>query len=487
MIPILLSIAATLTAAEVPACAFWADAFRAGFKTPEQVDRMIADVQTARCNAIFIEVRLDGYSYYLRSLEPPHQDREYSKGFDALEYTIAKAHEAGIEVHAWFPVYPLWRSSRPPEDERHVWFKHGPGALGREMWMTVSSTGAVSTSLEPGHPDALRYLADVIVDPVRHYDLDGVHLDYVRYPETAAFGYNPVALERFERLGLTNFAEFRRRQVTDLVRQVTLRVHAIRPQVVVSAAVITWGNGPVNDNGYRALDAYSSVFQDWRGWLEAGLIDLAMPMSYFREPANGGFLTRWLDYYKDRQYNRRIFAGLGSYLNSIEDSMRQMDRVRERGMGVALYSYASTNILDALGRPVEPNERFYRAVGERISGSVGLAPTAKMHETMPWLTQWGGAMGWLTGFADVEGVIAVLEADDGADFASRRMSTDGTGFFGFVDLAAGRYRIRFLDRVSGEELYRTIAMDVRAGEVTEFTAVGGSSFPVSSKGAVGGS
>lgn len=468
MIPILLSIAA-LAAAEsfppAPVCAFWSDAFHVGFKTPEQVDRLIADVQTAHCGAVFIEVRLDGYSYYLRSLEPPHQDREYSKGFDALQYAIDKAHAAGIEVHAWFPVYPLWRSTRPPEDDRHTWYRHGPSAEGRDMWMTISSSGALSTSLDPGHPDALRYLADVIVDPVRHYDLDGVHLDYVRYPETAAFGYNPVALERFEHLGMTSFAEFRRRQVTDLVRQVSLRVHAIKPHVVVSAAVITWGNGPVNDAGYRALDAYSRVFQDWRGWLEEGLLDLAMPMSYFREPANAGFLTRWLDYYKDRQYNRRIFAGLGSYLNSVEDSMRQIGRVRERGLGVALYSYASTNILDALGFPVEPNEQFYRAVADRMSAAT---PALKLHETMPWLTQGGGAMGWLIGPENVDGVTAILEADDGAEFAPRRMSTDGTGFFGFLDLPAGRYRIRFLDRMSEEELFRTIAMDVRAGAVTEF-------------------
>jgi uncharacterized lipoprotein YddW (UPF0748 family) len=449
-----------------PNCAYWADAFRPAFKTPEQVDRMVADAVLSRCTLLFIEVRLDGYSYYLNSLEPPHQDREWSKGFDALEYAITKAHAAGLEIHAWFPVYPLWRSARPPEDDRHIWHRHGPSAQGRDMWMSVSSTGAISTSIDPGHPDVLRYLANMMVDPVRHYDLDGIHLDYVRYPETASFGYNPVALERFERLGLTNFSEFRRRQVTDLVRQVSLRVHAIKPHVVVSAAVITWGNGPLNDAGYRGLDAYSRVFQDWRGWLEEGLIDLAMPMSYFREPANAGFLTRWLDYYKDRQYNRRVFAGLGSYLNSIEDSKKQMNRALERGLGLALYSYASTNILDARGLPTEPSDLFFRAVAERMPAEM---PTTKLYETMPWMSQRGGAMGWLIA-EDSDGVTAVLEADDNAEFAARRMSTDGTGFFGFVDLPAGRYRIRFLDRVTDEEIFRTIAMDVRAGEVTEFEA-----------------
>ena len=88
------------------------------------------------------------------------------------------------------------------------------------MWMTLTAGGKVSSSVDPGHPGVVRYLADVVLDPVRNYDLDGIHLDYIRYPEDDDYGYNPKAVERFQRLQSSTFAQFRRDQVTALVRQI---------------------------------------------------------------------------------------------------------------------------------------------------------------------------------------------------------------------------------------------------------------------------
>jgi uncharacterized protein (TIGR03437 family) len=460
--------------------AFWADAFRAGFKSPLEVDQLVDDLVTARCNAIFLEVRLDGYSYFTQSLEPPAiQDTQYSPGFDALEYTIQRAHARGIEVHAWFPVYPLWRSARPPVDARHLWHRHGPLAPGEDMWMSRSSLGTVSTSLDPGHPGVVDYLARIITEPVRHYALDGIHLDYVRYPEDADYGYNPVALERFARQQNRGavptprdaaWQEFRRQQVTALVRQIYLRTLELNPQVKVSAAVITWGNGPTNDAGYRGLDAYSRVYQDWRGWLEEGILDLANPMSYFRESTNASFLDRWMEYYKDRSFQRGILVGLGNYLNPIAASLAQIRRAQapsaggNRALGFNLYSYATTNLQDAQGLPVEPNAEFYRQVGEWLGARADVP-------VLPWKAR--PVRGHLAGRLEfdsgpawlADGVTVVVESDTGQAF-SRRVATDATGFFGVVDLEPGRYRIR-LER-GGVEFHRTIAREVRAGEVARF-------------------
>ncbi|MBM3792537.1 MAG: hypothetical protein FJW31_00415 [Acidobacteria bacterium] len=93
-----------LVAAAIPALpqqyrAFWADAFRSGFKTPAEVDRMVDDVATARGNAIFIQVRRRADSHYLQTREVPAQDATYAPGFDALAYLIDRAHARGIEVH----------------------------------------------------------------------------------------------------------------------------------------------------------------------------------------------------------------------------------------------------------------------------------------------------------------------------------------------------------------------------------------------------
>src|SRR3970040_800262 len=89
--------------------AFWVDAYHAGYKNAAECDRRVEDVVASHCNAIFVQVRRRADSYYLKTLEVPAQDPTYTQSFDALEYLTARAHARGIEVHAWFVVYPLWQ------------------------------------------------------------------------------------------------------------------------------------------------------------------------------------------------------------------------------------------------------------------------------------------------------------------------------------------------------------------------------------------
>jgi uncharacterized lipoprotein YddW (UPF0748 family) len=435
---------------------------------------MLDDLTVARANAVFVEVRRRGDSYYLRSLEPPANDPDYAPTFDALQYVIERAHARGIEVHAWFPVTPAGTSS----NAAHVSAQHGARAAGEEMWMTVSARGAVSTSLDPGHPAAARYLANVILEPARWYDVDGLHLDYIRYPEDADYGYNPTAIARFHRLrnktgtpsaSDPDWAAFRRDQVTALVRQIYLRSYEISRSIKISGSLITWGSGPTSDDQFRRLDAYSRVFQDWRGWLEEGILDLGIPMNYFREPQYPAWYDRWLEYEKDRQYNRGMLVGPAIYLNSISDSLAQMRRALApsasgmRALGVCFYSYASTNILNAAGTPIQPNADFYRAAGEAFG-----APAAV--PAMPWKATptrghvlgnlvVDGGPAWLA-----DGVAVFIESDTGG--GSTRTATDATGFFGAVDLPPDRYRVR-IER-GGVELFRATPRDVGAGQAVRF-------------------
>ena len=457
--------------------AFWADAFHYGFKNPAEVEQMIADVEAAKCNVIIAEVRLDGQSYYLNSMEPAAIDASYSRNFDALAYLIDRAHARGIQVHAWFPVYPLWRSTRPPADPRHIWHTHGPNATGRDNWMSVSSTGRISTSLDPGHPDAARYVADVIVAVAENYAVDGVHLDYVRYPEDADYGWNPVAIERFNRQANragppqpreAAWSAFRRAQVTSLVRQVYLRSFSANRSVAVTAAVITWGNGPVNDAGFLVSDAYSRVFQDWRSWLEEGILDVAIPMNYFREQQLPAYLDRWMAFEKDRQYRRAVAVGLGNYLNPIADSVEQLKRALapspngRTAWGVSFYSYASTNTLNASGLPIAPNGDFYRSVAEVFGETAAVPP-------MPWKVERGHAYGWLriAGAPDWLADRATVQIVPMNVLPVRySTTTDGTGFFGIVDLPPGSY-FAVLER-GGVQVTRTAAREIKAGEAARF-------------------
>ncbi|MBM3814283.1 MAG: hypothetical protein FJW20_21875 [Acidimicrobiia bacterium] len=454
--------------------AFWADAFHYGYKSPAEVDQMLDDAGRSHVNAIFMQVRRRADSYYHRTLEVPAQDATWSSSFDALAYLIDRAHARGIEVHAWFVVYPLWPTTiAPPVNPEHLWHKHGPRATGENMWMQVSGTGSIGGGLDPGHPAVPRYLTEVILDPINHYDFDGIHLDYIRYSEDADYGWNPAAVARFNRLngraGIpaandAAWAAFRRQQVTGLVRQIYLRAVEKKPSLKVSAALISWGNGPATEAAWLLTDAYRRVFQDWRGWLEEGILDLAMPMHYFRETTNASFLDRWLDFTRARPHNRAYLPGLAIYLNSIPDSLAQVGRSLQGTSGVALYSYASSNTLNAAGLPVTPNAEFYARIGELFGGPAAIPALAWKSEPVT-----GHAAGTVEvaggGAFLYDGIEVQIASDTGKDF-TRAALTDATGFFGFVDLPPDRYRLRFSR--GGRTVFEATPRDVAAGKLTRF-------------------
>jgi uncharacterized lipoprotein YddW (UPF0748 family) len=110
----------------------------------------------------------------------------------------------------------------------------------------------------------------------------------------------------------------------------------------VTAAVVTWGRGPQSADDWERQAPFASVLQDWRSWLQEGIVDYLLPMDYYRETADQG---AWFDAWTQWQINhpgiRGVALGLGSYLNTADGALAQLGRARALGgLGVALYSYA---------------------------------------------------------------------------------------------------------------------------------------------------
>jgi uncharacterized lipoprotein YddW (UPF0748 family) len=479
----LLLAAATLVEAQQYR-AFWVDAFHPGFKTREEVEQLLKDAKDAGANALFVQMRRRGDTYYAHSADPPAFDPSYSPSFDALEYLLRRGHKSGLEIHSWAVVGPAWRDGlgRHP-DPRHVLNRHGAGAAGTEMWLTVNDRGETAMRLRPeneatyaldlGHPGAARYLADVVIEPLKNYDVDGIHLDYIRYPEYPGdWGRNPVSVARFQRLhgrtgqpdvGDPRWNEFRRNQVTALMRQIYIRAHALKPKVKVSASVIAWGDGPADTEAFTSSRAYAAVFQDWRAWLAEGILDIAMPMDYFRETTHAAQLNRWLEFQKNHQYERMIVPGLGAYLNSTAHSIAQARRALapsatgKRAAGVSFFSRAGTN------NGGQPPAAFAKAVRKALG-------KRRKPPKMRWIEhpQHASVYGWVTtesGPAD--GLEVVIESGETERLA--RTATDGTGFFGAVELEPDRYHVRVLHQ--GRELFRTEPEKVKAGRSAQFHVI----------------
>lgn len=198
----------------------------------------------------------------------------------------------------------MWNQPDPPAADAHPFNTHGPDS--DEPWVSVREDGVVEAPgvnyyFDPGHPGAAEYLVETARSLVESYDVDGINIDYVRYPDfnlevgTSSWGYNEVALERRRRAtgrddvpdaGDPEWSQWRRDQVMTLVRRIYLETYEVDPEVCVSVNSITYGHGPEVQGGWEETRTYAEVLQDWRAWMEEGIVDLNVPMNYKRD---------WLD------------------------------------------------------------------------------------------------------------------------------------------------------------------------------------------------
>jgi uncharacterized lipoprotein YddW (UPF0748 family) len=270
-------------AASVEMRALWVDAFNSGIKSAAQVSQLVADARRGGYNALIVQVRRRGDAYYRSDVEPRTQDAALAPApYDPLGTLLAAAHAEGIEVHAWIATLAVWRDKLgQPADPNHVYWQHGPGAQGSDNWVSLGVNGETTsggdTWLDPGHPSVVAYTSAVARDLLAHYpDLDGLHLDLMRYAGPT-FGYNPVSVARFnERYGRwgapdpadPQWSQWRRDQVTALMRKVALDVAEVAPGARLSLAAIAIGKAPTQlPGGWEESDPYKNRFQDWRGWL----------------------------------------------------------------------------------------------------------------------------------------------------------------------------------------------------------------------------
>ncbi len=500
--------------------ALWVDGFHAGIRTPEEAAILVADAKRANFNVLIVQVRRRGDSFYTQSLEPPVDEPPYDPGFDALAYVIQLAHEQGIEVHAWVNAMPLWRVAPPPRDPRHVFNLHGPDQTGEANWLTASPSGEmkfpVGYFLDAGHPAAAGHVAQVCLNLVKKYKVDGIHLDYIRYPETdersdrgAPVGYNGVALERFRRAthradtpapGDPQWIAWRRQQITDLVRRIYLESKEVNPRIRVSAAVIPWGKPPAKENDFAEVAPMQRVFQDWHGWLKDGILDLAIPMNYAREndPKVRDWFNGWIRWEKQHQHRGNIVVGIGAYLNEPKNTLAQIERVRraERGKrvdGVSFFSYAGL----AKRPPAPPAPESLAAPAVVIPAAAAAPPAAPVAATgaapvpaavvapplpspvIGFFTESGifgqpvpvpkpdwlenPKTGWVAGTVRAEGAaadgVSVELRRKGLFHRTQRTQADGNGFFGFSNLKPGHYRLRSAQR-------GTVEVEIAAGRVT---------------------
>ncbi len=346
--------------------AAWVHLFDDSLKTRAGIRRVVADLVAAGATAVIAEVVRRQDAYYDSDVLPRTTDPALEPGLDVLEALIEEAHAAGLEVHAWIPFAPTWHEvyADLPAPGGWVSTMHGPTAAEADRWVTKTIDGTWDTYLDPALPEVREHLAAIVGEIAAKYPVDGIHLDYVRYPSNW-HGYHPRALARYQAetgaAGIPDpedpaWSDWRREQVNELIQAAREAVQASGNSPVLSVAVISWGEGPGGAGTASFTDtwAFRDVLQDWEHWAESGLVDVLVPMDYFREaePGQAAWLRTWLTYQvalADRT-GARIVPGIAGYLNSPSEALLQVGLAMQHSGAAAMFSYQQSTA--DVGRPL---------------------------------------------------------------------------------------------------------------------------------------
>lgn len=317
LIPALLLSAVAVTAAQDKPefRAMWVSSYgpNADMCTPKGIDQLIADAKRANLNALIVQVRKTGDALYDSDYEPRAENLTLP-GFDPLKYVIEKAHAQGIEVHAWINTYKIWADGPRPKSPNHAFNKH-------PEWINVNNSGKRDKSgqyaLDPGAKPVQDYLFNIYMDVVKKYDVDGIHFDYCRYWDPS-FGYSDLAVGRFnQEKGHTGipksddpeWCQWRRDQVTELVRRVYEGAKETKPWVKVTTAVVSSQSCPQD---FKNSHPYNLLLQDWEGWLREGIVDAVVPMNYKSEtdPQAAKLFRDWIEGMVRWRHGRHVYNGI---------------------------------------------------------------------------------------------------------------------------------------------------------------------------------
>ena len=342
---------------------------------PDRIPILVEDAGLLGATDLFVQVLRGGRAWFESSLADagPYRALVEAGGLDTLSELLRQAHAAGLRVHAWVNVLSLARNREAPwletlgadavlVDKRGRSLLDYPNFDLPQPDRRYYRMGTPALYLDPASPGVAELVAATFAELlVRYPELDGLHLDYIRYPDVLPFvpgtrfgvgldfGYGAATRARFRNeTGLeaplgdstrnaNRWDDWRREKLTGLVASIAERGRTARPGVALSAAVWTWA-----DRGYLALG------QDWRRWLEDGLIDFAVPMAYTLDDR---LLRYQVERFAHLPVGGRIWIGLGTWLfaGQPERALEQIRIARDGGaVAESLFSYDSIVATPAL-------------------------------------------------------------------------------------------------------------------------------------------
>ncbi len=244
-----------------------------------QMDKLIDFAYQKKIKTLFVQVYRANKAWFPTQRADTYDYDYFHQGSnnDSFAYLIKEAHKKGIKVHAWMNMLSLGANTEAP-----ILKKYGSGILtqNRELKEDLGDYKIDGQFfLEPSdlrvHKELLILVEDLLK---RQKDLDGIQFDYIRYPDVHPFyGYSADNIERFKKqFGVDEIKEedpkwkqFKRDQVTDLLKELVQKARSINPKIHVSTTgCLSYSR------------AYHEALQDWPRWLKENIVEFVTVMNY---------------------------------------------------------------------------------------------------------------------------------------------------------------------------------------------------------------
>ena len=341
----------------------------------KELVKILDDVKRKNLNTVYFQVRFNGTVLFRSSYEPYSYYINGITGsmptYDPLRFAIKEAHKRGLEIHAWVNVMRLFSGSTEEfilEHPDHLFQKH-------PNWIIKKETeGKPWYWLDSGLPEVREYLVNLFSEIPMFYNVDGIQLDFMRYPQGGfddSFSYAAYGNGQ-------NKDDWRRSNITNFLDSLYNRVKSINPFIKVGVTPIGIYKSQ-RDKGFAGMEGFYEVYQDSRTWLKKGIVDYLAPQVYWNIndiPKFEPLSKDWID----NSYGRNIVIGIAAYKDDVFSEMEEMIAITRKlkSAGIAFFRYG--NIENHLFNSFK--KRSYPSTMDWIDSQPPIAPSGLSYDVI---------------------------------------------------------------------------------------------------------
>jgi uncharacterized lipoprotein YddW (UPF0748 family) len=288
-------------------------------------------IEKKNLNTIYFQIRSNGTVLFRSSQEifSPYITGELGKfgNYDPLQFAVEEAHKRGMEIHAVVNTMRIFSGNEAV-------VKNSPLHISQiyREWV-YSKSDDNSIWLNPGIPAVRKYLVDLINEIVQNYNVDGIQLDFIRYPPA------PISDKKsYDTFGEgKTISDWRRGNITEFIKVLYGKIKQTNPKIKLGVTPLGIYKSIHNGSG---MEGFNDVYQDTREWLRLGIIDYAVPQIYWDARSNPKFDVVAKDWIEN-SYDKNIIIGIGAYkpevLNEIEREINITRKLNSSGMAFFRY------------------------------------------------------------------------------------------------------------------------------------------------------